>query len=208
MVGIRLSRHGAKKRPFYHIVVTDRRNKRNGRFIERLGFYNPIATGGEQHLKLALDRVDYWLGQGARPSERVRQLIRRRRMEGDQAASEAQEAAAETAPVEEAKAEEASEEEAVTAEAAEEEAAEEEAVTAEAVEEEAAEAEADSKPAADEAAAEDSEEEEAQASEEAAEGETGQAAAEAGAESDEDAPDDDGAQEDGEGVTATDKDSG
>jgi len=82
MVGIRLSRHGAKKRPFYHIVVTDRRNKRNGRFIERLGFYNPIATGGEQPLKLALDRVDYWLGQGAQPSERVRQLIRRRRMEG------------------------------------------------------------------------------------------------------------------------------
>jgi len=82
MVGIRLSRHGAKKRPFYHIVVTDRRNKRNGRFIERLGFYNPIATGGEQSLRLALDRVDYWLGQGARPSDKVRQLIRRRRMEG------------------------------------------------------------------------------------------------------------------------------
>ena len=90
MVGIRLSRHGAKKRPFYHIVVTDRRNKRNGRFIERLGFYNPIATGGEQPLKLALDRVDYWLGQGARPSERVRQLIRRRRMEGDLAAKAAE----------------------------------------------------------------------------------------------------------------------
>ncbi len=82
MVGIRLSRHGAKKRPFYHIVVTDRRNKRNGRFIERLGFYNPIATGGEQSLRLELDRVDYWLGQGARPSDKVRQLIRRRRMEG------------------------------------------------------------------------------------------------------------------------------
>ncbi len=82
MVGIRLSRHGAKKRPFYHIVVTDRRNKRNGRFIERLGFYNPIAAGGEQSLKLSLDRVDYWLGQGAQPSERVRQLIRRQRMEG------------------------------------------------------------------------------------------------------------------------------
>ncbi|MCY4157017.1 MAG: 30S ribosomal protein S16 [Gammaproteobacteria bacterium] len=82
MVGIRLSRHGAKKRPFYHIVVTDRRNKRNGRFIERLGFYNPIATGGEQSLRLELDRVDYWLGQGAQPSDKVRQLIRRRRMEG------------------------------------------------------------------------------------------------------------------------------
>ena len=86
MVGIRLSRHGAKKRPFYHIVVTDRRNKRNGRFIERLGFYNPIATGGEQSLRLELDRVDYWLGQGAQPSGKVRQLIRWRRKEGPVAA--------------------------------------------------------------------------------------------------------------------------
>ncbi len=106
MVGIRLSRHGAKKRPFYHIVVTDRRNKRNGQFIERLGFYNPIATGGEQPLKLALDRVDYWLGQGAQPSERVRQLIRHRRMQqtasqetvSENAASKAA-ASEETAPV-------------------------------------------------------------------------------------------------------------
>ena len=95
MVGIRLSRHGAKKRPFYHIVVTDRRNKRNGRFIERLGFYNPIATGGEQSLRLELDRVDYWLGQGAQPSERVRQLIRRRRMEGGGAVEAPQEPATE-----------------------------------------------------------------------------------------------------------------
>ena len=105
MVGIRLSRHGAKKRPFYHIVVTDRRNKRNGRFIERLGFYNPIATGGEQPLKLALDRVDYWLGQGAQPSERVRQLIRRRRMQGDATAavpSEAEAVADEAAAEQEA----------------------------------------------------------------------------------------------------------
>ena len=101
MVGIRLSRHGAKKRPFYHIVVTDRRNKRNGRFIERLGFYNPIATGGEQLLKLSLDRVDYWLGQGAQPSERVRQLIRRRRMEGSAIAEAPQEVATEAAPVSE-----------------------------------------------------------------------------------------------------------
>ena len=102
MVGIRLSRHGAKKRPFYHIVVTDRRNKRNGRFIERLGFYNPIATGGEQSLKLELDRVDYWLGQGAQPSERVRQLIRRRRMEGAVTAEAPQETGAEDAGAEEA----------------------------------------------------------------------------------------------------------
>ena len=111
MVGIRLSRHGAKKRPFYHIVVTDTRNKRNGRFIERLGFYNPIATGGEQPLKLSLDRVDYWLGQGARPSERVRQLIRRRRMEGDATAESPQETVApDEAPAEEAAAEAAGEE--------------------------------------------------------------------------------------------------
>ena len=118
MVGIRLSRHGAKKRPFYHIVVTDRRNKRNGRFIERLGFYNPIATGGEQSLRLELDRVDYWLGQGAQPSERVRQLIRRRRMEGGGAVEAPQESATEaevasaaedaaTAPAAEAVAEDA-----------------------------------------------------------------------------------------------------
>ena len=99
MVGIRLSRHGAKKRPFYHIVVTDRRNKRNGRFIERLGFYNPIATGGERPLQLSLDRVDYWLGEGAQPSERVRQLIRRRRIEGSAIAEAPQEAAAEAAAV-------------------------------------------------------------------------------------------------------------
>ena len=139
MVGIRLSRHGAKKRPFYHIVVTDRRNKRNGRFIERLGFYNPIATGGEQPLKLALDRVDYWLGQGARPSERVRQLIRRRRMEGDLAAKAAEEAAAvEEAPAEEAAIEEVAAETAPAEEVEADEAPAEEAATEEAPAEESA----------------------------------------------------------------------
>ncbi len=194
MVGIRLSRHGAKKRPFYHIVVTDRRNKRNGRFIERLGFYNPIATGGEQHLKLALDRVDYWLGQGARPSERVRQLIRRRRIEGDLAAEAAQETAvADEAP--ENVADEAAEETAPVEEAKADQAAEEEAVAEESAAEEAAEAEEEAEAASEEEAAE-------------GEGETEQAAAEAGEESDKDAPDDDGAQEDGEGATATGKDSG
>ena len=234
MVGIRLSRHGAKKRPFYHIVVTDRRNKRNGRFIERLGFYNPIATGGEQHLKLALNRVDYWLGQGAQPSERVRQLIRRRRMEGDPAGRAAQEAAvadeapenvaadvaAEPAPAEEAKVEEASEKEAVTAEAAEEEAAQAEtegepaADAAEAEETAAEELNAEEAATAGEAAAEEegeTEQEAAAASDEEAaegEGETEQAAAEAGEEPDEDAPDNGGAQEDGEGATAAGKDSG
>lgn len=76
MVTIRLARAGAKRRPFYHIVVADRRNRRDGRNIERLGFYNPVATGQEQKLKLDRERVDYWLEQGAKPSERVLKLIK------------------------------------------------------------------------------------------------------------------------------------
>jgi len=75
MVTIRLSRGGAKKRPFYHIVVTDSRNRRDGRYIERIGFFNPIATGKEEKLKLDLARADYWVEHGARPSERVAGLI-------------------------------------------------------------------------------------------------------------------------------------
>ena len=76
MVRIRLTRGGAKRRPFYHIVATDRRNRRDGRYIERLGFFNPIATGGETKLKINLDRVQYWLSQGAKPSDRVTTLIK------------------------------------------------------------------------------------------------------------------------------------
>jgi small subunit ribosomal protein S16 len=76
MVTIRLTRGGAKKRPFYHVVVTDSRNRRDGRYIERLGFFNPVATGKEEGLKLDLERVNYWLGQGAQPSERVASLIK------------------------------------------------------------------------------------------------------------------------------------
>ncbi len=86
MVTIRLSRGGAKKRPFYHFVVTDSRNRRDGRYIERLGFFNPIAAGDEVKLKLDLDRVDYWIGQGAKPSDRVAALIKQHRK---QAAKEA-----------------------------------------------------------------------------------------------------------------------
>ena len=71
MVSIRLSRGGAKKRPFYHIIVTDSRNRRDGRYIERLGYFNPIAVGGERKLKVDLDRTDYWLSQGAQLSDRV-----------------------------------------------------------------------------------------------------------------------------------------
>ncbi|MEX0707090.1 MAG: 30S ribosomal protein S16 [Woeseia sp.] len=76
MVSIRLSRAGAKKRPFYHVVVTDSRNRRDGRYIERVGFFNPVGTEREENLKVDLERVDYWLGQGARPSERVAALLK------------------------------------------------------------------------------------------------------------------------------------
>lgn len=76
MVTIRLARSGAKKRPFYHIVVTDSRNKRDGRYIERLGFYNPIAAGKEQELSIDQERVAYWLSEGARASDRVARLIK------------------------------------------------------------------------------------------------------------------------------------
>ena len=79
MVNIRLSRGGAKRRPFYHIVVTDSRNRRDGRYIERLGFFNPIATGGETELSIDLERADYWISHGARPSDRVASLIKQHR---------------------------------------------------------------------------------------------------------------------------------
>ena len=75
MVTIRLSRTGAKKRPFYHIVVTDSRNARDGRFIERLGFFNPVAQGSEEKLRINRGRVDHWIGRGAQPSDRVSQLL-------------------------------------------------------------------------------------------------------------------------------------
>ncbi len=76
MVTIRLSRKGAKKRPFYHIVVTDSRNKRDGRYIERIGFYNPIASGQEEELRVDHERAKYWMSQGAKASERVAKLFK------------------------------------------------------------------------------------------------------------------------------------
>jgi small subunit ribosomal protein S16 len=79
MVSIRLSRGGAKKRPFYTIVVTDSRNRRDGRCIERLGFFNPIASGKEQRLNLNQERLQYWLNTGAQPSERMVSLMREQR---------------------------------------------------------------------------------------------------------------------------------
>jgi small subunit ribosomal protein S16 len=75
MVTIRLSRSGAKKRPFYHLTVTDSRNARDGRFIERVGFYNPVARGQEERLRVDRDRIQYWQGQGAQLSARVEKLL-------------------------------------------------------------------------------------------------------------------------------------
>lgn len=75
MVVIRLSRGGAKKRPFYNIVVTDSRNRRDGRFIERLGFYNPVASGNAESLRVAQDRISYWVGVGAQMSPSVARLV-------------------------------------------------------------------------------------------------------------------------------------
>jgi small subunit ribosomal protein S16 len=76
MVVIRMARGGSKKRPFYYIVAADSRNRRDGRFIERVGFYNPLASGKAETLRLAADRVDYWVGQGAQVSDAVARLIK------------------------------------------------------------------------------------------------------------------------------------
>ncbi|MGD0959528.1 MAG: 30S ribosomal protein S16 [Methylomonas sp.] len=76
MVSIRLSRGGAKNRPFYHVVVTDSRNSRDGRYIERVGFFNPLAHGNEQRLVLDSERVQYWKANGAQPTDRVARLIK------------------------------------------------------------------------------------------------------------------------------------
>ncbi|MCV6620201.1 30S ribosomal protein S16 [uncultured Pseudoteredinibacter sp.] len=76
MVSIRLSRGGSKKRPFYHLTVTDSRNPRDGRYLERVGFFNPVARGQEERLRVDAERVDYWVGQGAQISDRVRKLLK------------------------------------------------------------------------------------------------------------------------------------
>ena len=75
MVVIRLSRGGAKARPFFNIVVADKRTRRDGRFIERVGFYNPSATGGEESVRVAIDRVTYWKSVGAQASPTVERLF-------------------------------------------------------------------------------------------------------------------------------------
>ncbi len=76
MVVIRLARGGAKDRPFYNVVVADSRNRRDGRFIERVGFYNPQAAEGQEGVRFAMDRVSYWIGVGAQPSDSVARLLK------------------------------------------------------------------------------------------------------------------------------------
>ena len=159
MLTIRLARSGAKKRPFYHISVADSRMPRDGRFVERIGYFNPIASGQEVRLEIDLERVDYWIGQGAQPSDRVLNLLKQNKETPEQtekrlAAKEQkrqkklakrlaekepvlEEAAAEEAPAEEAAAEEVPAEEAPAEEAAAEEAPAEEAAAEEAPAEEA-----------------------------------------------------------------------
>ena len=137
MLTIRLARSGAKKRPFYHVSVADSRMPRDGRFVERVGYYNPIASGQEVRLELDLERIDYWIGQGAQPSDRVLNLLkqnketpeetekrlaikdlkRQKKLAKKLAAKEPEEAPAEEATAEEAPAEEAAAEEAPAEEA-------------------------------------------------------------------------------------------
>ena len=76
MVSIRLSRGGAKKSPFYHIVATDSRARRDGRYIERLGYYNPIARGAAAEVQLDIDRLEYWISVGGQMSDRVQKVVK------------------------------------------------------------------------------------------------------------------------------------
>ena len=76
MVTIRLTRGGAKKRPFYHIIVTDSRSARDGRNIERVGYFNPVAAGAEKRVELDAERIQYWIGQGAQMSDKVADLFK------------------------------------------------------------------------------------------------------------------------------------
>ncbi len=180
MLTIRLARSGAKKRPFYHISVADSRMPRDGRFVERIGYFNPIASGQEVRLEIDLERVDYWIGQGAQPSDRVLNLLKQNKETPEQtekrlAAKEQKRqkklakklaekepvveeaAAAEEAPAEEAPAEEAVAKEAPAEEVADEAVAEEapaEEVAEEAPAEEAA-AEEEREVVAEEAPAEE-----------------------------------------------------
>ena len=140
MVTIRLARGGAKKRPFYGIMVADSRRAPRGRFIERVGFFNPRAVGGEDRLRVDMERVEYWISKGAQPSDRVANLLKQfakgpEALEAEKAklvaATEAKQAAAAKAEADAVKAQEVAEAEAKKA-------AEAEAAAAEAPAEEEA----------------------------------------------------------------------
>lgn len=108
MVTIRLARGGSKKQPFYHVVATDSRNSRDGRFIERLGFFNPVARGNAEKLRLDVEGIEAWVAKGAQLSDRVKNLVKQARKNAQAAAAAApvaEEAPAETAATEEAAAE-------------------------------------------------------------------------------------------------------
>jgi small subunit ribosomal protein S16 len=89
MVRIRLARAGTTNAPFYHVIVSDKRNKRDGRNIERIGFYNPIARGKAEPLRIDLTRADYWMSVGAKPSEKVEALIKQLRKQQPAVTAEA-----------------------------------------------------------------------------------------------------------------------
>lgn len=76
MVVIRLARGGSKNRPFYNVVVTDSRNRRDGRFIERVGFYNAVANDKQERVRLAMDRINHWIGVGAQVTDSVAKLLK------------------------------------------------------------------------------------------------------------------------------------
>ena len=97
MVVIRLARGGAKKRPFFNVVVADSRNRRDGRFIERVGFYTPIAREGQESLRLSLERIDHWTLQGAKLSDTVAGLVKQASAAKPAAAASPSAAAAPTA---------------------------------------------------------------------------------------------------------------
>lgn len=135
MVVIRLARAGAKKNPFYQIVASDKRNSRDGRFIEKLGYFNPLARGKATNLTCNIERVDYWLNKGAQPSERVQKLIKDFKKQGTEVKvvpTKAQQRAEQADAAAKAQAEKAKKEQAEALKAAK---AEEAAKAAEATEE-------------------------------------------------------------------------
>ena len=134
MLTIRLARSGAKKRPFFHVSVADSRMPRDGRFVERVGYYNPIASGQEVRLELDLERIDYWIGQGAQPSDRVLNLLKQNKETPEQTEKRQ---AAKDLKRQKKLAKKLADKEPVVEEAAEEEAPEEEAPEEEAPAEEA-----------------------------------------------------------------------